>query len=503
MFEVAALLENSWVRPETGNSWNRQNPFDLSQNICSWNEDTALVERAVETGHKAFELWKQSSLPQRASLLEKLASHLEKMAPDIEDRIVFETGKARWEARAESKALASKIRLSLEKALPLFQSLEEACSIEGKQELRFLPRGLCAVLGPFNFPLHLANGHIAPALLAGNTVIFKASEYSAACATLYAEAFLDAGFPSGVFQMIPGGADTGRALVENQKVKAVFFTGSFENGKRITKSLLDHRKDLSTLAALELGGKNACIIFEDSDYEKALSESLLSAYATAGQRCSCASRIFVQKSLLDKFQRDFLSNAKDLAFGNPDSEETFAGSMIHPQAVEQFLKGFQNSTQEGFELLLEAKQTDSNSCLVSPGLLRSHEPEKDVFKENLQKELFGPSTTLIPFEDVEQVVGLHEAAEYGLVSSVFTKDRELFEKVSQSIEVGLLNWNRATVGASSSLPFGGMKKSGNNWPAGIFSYYYCVYPRAYLLDDSAFDFNSLPKNLQRTWSLKA
>jgi len=306
---VEAYLDGQFRSAIKGREWTDLQPYRLNEPLCQWREDTTFVNEAVSVADREFRRF--SSLPrgERINLLHRLKQCLEKREAEIENLITLETGKARWESRQEAKALSSKIQITLDTVLPLVEQIE-GTGRTNKQEMKLLPRGVCAVIGPFNFPLHLANGHIIPALLAGNTVIFKSSEHSPLCAGLYARCFQEAGFPTGAFQMLPGGADLGKALVENPLVKGIFFTGSYQNGRRITQQLMETRSDLATLAALEMGGKNACIIFEDADFDRALGESILSAFATAGQRCSCASRIFVQKPLLEKFRNCINSNHK-------------------------------------------------------------------------------------------------------------------------------------------------------------------------------------------------
>ncbi|PIR22383.1 MAG: hypothetical protein COV44_08215 [Deltaproteobacteria bacterium CG11_big_fil_rev_8_21_14_0_20_45_16] len=492
---VEAYLDGQFRSLLKGREWTDLQPYRLNEPLCRWFEDISLVQEAVSTAHDEFASFSSLARSQRVELLKKLKLSFEKHETEFENLIVLESGKARWESRQEAKALSNKIQITLDTLLPLVEQIE-ATGRTGKQEMKLLARGVCAVIGPFNFPLHLANGHIIPALLAGNTVIFKTSEHSPLCAGLYARCFQEAGFPVGAFQMLPGGAESGQCLVENTLVKGVFFTGSYQNGRRITERLLKTRSDLATLAALELGGKNACIIFEDADFDRAIGESVLSAFATAGQRCSCASRLFIQESLLDKFRDAFLMATNKIRIGDPSDDKTFMGCMISPEAADHFISKCQTATSQGFVVHQMSQRLDKNNCLVLPSVFESSKPDDDVQKPLLQEELFGPNTILIPFEDQEHLVELHEASPYGLASAVFSRDENKFNFLDQHLSVGLLNWNRTTVGASSALPFGGTKKSGNNWPAGLFSYFYCSYPRSYLKESEAFSTADLPSPLQ-------
>lgn len=491
-----ALISGEFFKSKTGTEWIHSNPFHLDEVYFSWFEDESLVSKAINAGHEAFRKWKLKGISERASLLKKLAELFAKNESLIGELIARETGKAIWEAKAEASALSSKIRISLDIMLPAVQALEKIGFQEKRQYMRFKPRGLCAVLGPFNFPLHLANGHIVPALLAGNTVIFKPSEFSPTCASFYSSLIQEAGFPSGVFQCLPGGASTGKKLVESPYIRGVFFTGSYAVGRSITQNLLQTRPDLDTLAALEMGGKNATIVHEDADIKKAVAETWMSAYVTAGQRCACTSRVFVHTQIYSEFKKYFLEGIKQIKIGDPLDPENFMGPMIHEKAMNSFFEKLQQAQNQGLKALVDSKKLKSRSCLSSPSIYESENPETDTQTEALKEEFFGPHCVLIPYRSIEELIDWHERAPYGLVTSVFSKSQSFIDKLDQEIEVGLFNINRGTVGASSQLPFGGRKKSGNNWPAGIFSYFYCVSPRSYLEEEPGFESTKLPASLQ-------
>lgn len=493
-FFKGAYVGNEFVYSKKGTSWCQKNPFNLEQ-IFEWHDQSEFVDTAIENAQKAFEKWSRLSQDQRNHYLLQLQSSFKKREAQFEELIILEAGRTRWEARQEAQALSKKIQVSMETMLPLIKEMEEKNSSAG-QRLSFKARGLCVVLGPFNFPVHLANGHIIPALLAGNVILFKPSEYGVACANLYTEAIQEAGFPAGVFQLLPGDGQLGKQLVEHKKIDAVFFTGSYENGRKITESILKSRNHLSTMLALEMGGKNALVVHEDAYFELAISSALFSSFASAGQRCTCSSRIFVHNKHLEKFTDVFVEKTKKLKWGDPQDEKTFMGPLIHKRAVQNYIESLQKAKADGLEVLLDSTQPIEKSCLVTPAVYKSSEPQEDVFKYALQEEFFGPQTTIIPYQTNEDLKFLHEASMYGLATSVFSASQEFFDFCDQSFDVGLLNWNKPSVGASSSLPFGGSKKSGNNWPAGLFSYFYCTRPRSSLLGESKLDSAQFPKSLQ-------
>lgn len=494
-----AFVANQFLKSKSGQLWKNENPYDLSQAHFTWYEDPRLVAEAVEAARLAFQEWKDAPLSSRVETLNKFKAALKKRAAEFEEIIIAEAGKARWEAKQEVDALSNKIDISIQSGLSMLEKIGEVAN-SATSRIRWLPRGVCAVLGPFNFPIHLANGHIVPALLTGNTVIFKPSELTPACASLYAEAAKEAEFPPGVFQMLPGGAETGVKLLEHPDVRGVFFTGSYEVGKKITEILLKTREDLSVLSALEMGGKNATIVHQDADLMKATTEIIVSAYATAGQRCSSTSRVLIHESIYDDVKAKLLSFAQRVPYGDPADLKTFMGPLIHEKALQKFFAGLTEAKKDGFKPLLESRRVHEKSCIATPSIYESTDPKADTQKALYRDELFGPNMVLVPYRSNEELVDFHERTSYGLVASVFTRNESFFQFCERNLQVGLINWNRGTVGASSKLPFGGMKRSGNNWPAGLFSFFYCVSPQGQLLENTPFDVQKLPEPLRSMMS---
>jgi succinylglutamic semialdehyde dehydrogenase len=341
---------------------------------------------------------------------------------------------------------------------------------------RYRPHGVMAVIGPFNFPGHLANGHIVPALATGNTVVFKPSEKSPGVGQLMAECFDAAGFPPGVFNLVQGEKEVGRRLCVHSGVSGVLFTGSYEVGTRIKQDTLQqHWKIL----ALEMGGKNASIVCEDADFESAVHDTLVSSFLTAGQRCSATSRILVHQSLFDSFVSRLHERSKAFKIGHW-SDEPFMGPLIDSASVDRYMKFIGIAAREGFELVMRGKALELSrqghyvaptiACMKAPTM---EQTRKSVFQ---QTELFAPCVAVTSFADLEEAIAQTNETQYGLVASVFSRSREVFEKSRAELEVGLVNWNKPTVGASSKLPFGGYKKSGNHFPTALTSTLYCASP---------------------------
>lgn len=499
MKQIKAYIGGNFVLSSSDQKYLHIDPYDLKV-LYEWNDSLTLLEECLENSRGAFNEWRRTPLESRVQKIQSFAEALKKRELEIAIAISKDMGKAKWEAQTEAKALVKKIEISCGPMLELVKQLESAGKKEGSQYFQYQPKGPCLVLGPFNFPLHLPNGQIIPALLMGNSIIFKPSEYANASASIYAEAAQASELPPSLLQVLPGKVEVSKALVKDSRIKAVLFTGSFENGKSIQKTILLERPDLSTGVALEMGGKNAIVIHEDSPYEQALYESLYSAYATTGQRCSCASRLLVHETLFSKFIQDFKNVVKNISFGNPQEDSQFMGPLVHQQAFESFKSNMAGLDSSAAECVFKSVFPNEKSCLAGPSFHAFHHFSDALKSEAFKKEFFGPNTIAVPYKDREELVQLHESSAYGLVASVYTQSEEFFKFCDQNFQVGLLNWNRPTIGASSELPFGGIKQSGNNWPVGIFAFMACVYPRSYLENHSTFSLDQLPQSLAKVGS---
>jgi succinylglutamic semialdehyde dehydrogenase len=285
-------------------------PADLADQLATFPYKHDHIEQACEAAKKAYKNWSRLSLEERKKHLLRLKEVFENHADEMAELISRDTGKALWDATTEAKALASKIDITLNFSLDLVK--EERISnalpqVDGV--VRFKSRGVMAVLGPFNFPAHLPNGHIVPALLMGNTIVFKPSEQTPAVGQFYTQLIEKAEFPQGVFNLVQGDGESGRRLVVNENIDGILFTGSYEVGLKIKQETLTH---YWKILALEMGGKNATVIWEDADIDKAIYETLVGAYMSTGQRCSGTSRILVHEKIADEFTERFYQAAKKI-----------------------------------------------------------------------------------------------------------------------------------------------------------------------------------------------
>jgi succinylglutamic semialdehyde dehydrogenase len=448
-----------------------RSPSDLADRLGTFPFAISAARSAVAAAREAQPRWAALPMPDRLEALQRLKQRFLVRAPEIARAISRAVGKPTWEAAQEAAALPAKIDLTLSEGLARVAP-HRLAGIDA--EWRYRPHGVLVVLGPFNFPAHLPNGHLIPALALGNTVVFKPSELTPSVGAVYASCVDEAGFPPGVFNLVHGGRSVGEYLSGEAPVDGVLFTGSYAVGTAIARANADRP---GKLLALELGGKNPALVLDDADLDLAVRQVAFGAYATAGQRCSATSRCLVHRSRLDHFADRLVRLARRLRVGHFD-DPVFMGPLISAGARERFLAGCATGRAEGAEPLLlpEATEASREGHYVRPGvhLVRGRDPASAYQRE----ELFGPDLALTAFDSDEEAVAIANDSRYGLCASVFCAERDRFERVAAGLRAGVLHWNGATVGASGRLPFGGVGDSGNLHPAGIFSSLYCAWPAA-------------------------
>ncbi len=487
------FINNHWLLSENGDDeWTVQSPADLKDVVVRAGAKYEHVEKAVEAARAAYLPWAHLGLEKRKQYLQRLKEVFITKAPELAEIIARETGKPLWESKTEAAAMASKIDITLAHSLKLVAEEEVKDALPGVNGyIRFKPRGVMAVVGPFNFPAHLPNGHIIPALIAGNTVVFKPSDKAPGVGQWMAEAYASADFPLGVFNLVQGRIEVGKRLVMHESVDGVLFTGSYEVGLKIKQDTLTH---FWKILVLEMGGKNATVVWDDADLKKAVYESLIGAFMTAGQRCSCTSRIILHPAIKDQFIDQFYAGAKKLKIGHW-RDNAFMGPLISADSVEKFVRYQEIAKREGAESLMRGKalSLENEGYYVTPSIniVPAFEP-KSVYQKS---EIFGPNVAMFTTDSFEQALAINNSSGFGLVMSLFTKNRALYEKALIEAQVGQLNLNRTTNGASSKLPFGGMNKSGNDRASAHFAIQYCTVPVASLEDPGPFTGANMPPGL--------
>jgi succinylglutamic semialdehyde dehydrogenase len=438
------------------------------------SDPTSSLETATPHARRAQQDWSALSAEQRAQVACVFAEALKSHKRDLAQIISEETGKPRWESATEVDAMINKVALSI-RAQQERRRENVSDSAGVTAATRYKPHGVVAVLGPFNFPGHLPNGHIVPALLAGNAVIFKPSEHTPRTARTTIESWREAGLPRDVLQLAEGGPEVGAALVK--LADGVFFTGSFEVGRAISRALADTP---GKIAALEMGGNNPMVVWDVADVRAAAYATIQSAYITAGQRCSCARRLIVPSGAAgDRLIDAVLAMMQRMRIGlYTDHPEPFMGPVINPGAARKLLAAQQNLIDRGARPLATMSPLRGVANLLSPGLL----DVTDV-TDRADEELFGPILQLIRVPDFDAAIAEANHTRFGLAAGLLSDDRALYERFFREVRAGVVNWNRPLTGASSALPFGGIGDSGNHRPSAFFAADYCSYPVASLESD--------------------
>lgn len=472
--------------------WSVQSPANLKDVVIRPLAKFDHVNLAVEAARKAYLPWAHLGAEKRKQHLNRLKEVFTAKSGELAELISRETGKPLWEAKTEAANLANKIDITLNYSLKLVSEEMLNDALPGVPGfIRHKPRGVMAVIGPFNFPAHLPNGHIIPALATGNTVVFKPSDKTPAVGQWMAEAYAAADFPPGVFNLVQGQVEVGKRLVAHEEVDGILFTGSYEVGLRIKQDTLTHFRKI---LALEMGGKNATVVWEDADLKKAIYETLVGSFMSAGQRCSCTSRIILHPKIKDAFVEQFYAAAKKLKIGHW-RDDVFMGPLISADSVEKFIRFQEIAKREGAESLMRGKalSLEHDGYYVTPSIniVNSFDP-KSVYQKS---EIFGPNVAIFTTDSFEEALAINNSSGFGLVMALFTKNRALYEKALIEAQVGQLNLNRTTNGASSRLPFGGMNKSGNDRPSAHYAVQYCTVPVSSLEDPTPFTGTNMPPGM--------
>jgi succinylglutamic semialdehyde dehydrogenase len=432
----------------------------------------AEVDAAAGRARAAFAAWASRSFEERAQVARRFAELVKERREEIATLLSRETGKPLWEARTEADSTAGKIAISI-RAHEERTGESESETGGVRTAIRHKPHGVMAVIGPFNFPLHLPNGHIAPALLAGDVVLFKPSEKTPACGVKLVELWREAGAPEGVVQVLPGLGQTGQALVGHEGVDGVLFTGGVTAGRAIHQALADHP---NKIVALELGGNNPMIVWDVADADAAAHLIVQSAYVSAGQRCSCARRLIVQDGPAGDRVLEALGTVIDrIRVGAPfEDPAPFMGPVIDEASAGQLTSAWDALVTAGGKPIRPLRRLDEERPLLSPALI-------DVTGvERRDEEMFGPILQVIRAADFETAMQQANATRFGLAAALVGGDEALYRRFWSGSRAGVVNWNRPTTGASSAAPFGGVGLSGNHRPSAYYAADYCAYPVASL-----------------------
>jgi succinylglutamic semialdehyde dehydrogenase len=431
------------------------------------------IYEAVQAAKQACLSWAALTIDERSHYLIDYSEILLENQEHLAEIIAMETGKPLWDSKTEVSAMINKVSLSLEaygrRCAGMIRDQSTARSIT-----RHRPHGVVAVLGPYNFPGHLPNGHIIPALLAGNCVIFKPSELTPLVGEKMFSLWEQVGLPKGVLSLVQGGRKTGQCLAQHPQLQGLFFTGSYSTGLALSKAF---GSTPQKILALEMGGNNPLVISEVSDVSIAAYLTILSAYLSTGQRCTCARRlILIENHQNEKFLDVLKQMIEKLTIGSyNDTPEPFMGPIISPSHVTQLLNQQAQLKALGGQPLLEMQALKAQTGFISPGLM-----DVTAIANCPDEEIFGPFLQIIQVKDFKSAVEEANRTQYGLTAGLFSSSQEEYHYFYRHIEAGVINWNTQLTGASSAAPFGGIKASGNFRPSAYYAADYCSYPVASL-----------------------
>lgn len=425
------------------------------------------LDGVLARARSGFAAWSTRPLEARHAVARAFAELAKARREEIATLLSRETGKPFWETLTEADTVAGKVEVSIKaQAERAGERLSDVAG--GQARLAHRPHGVLAVIGPFNFPMHLPNGHIAPALLAGNAVVFKPSEKTPASGLLLAQLWREAGVPEEALQVVVGAAEIAKALVVHDQVDGVLFTGGVGAGQAIHVALADQPQKI---VALELGGNNPLVVWDVADVESAAHLIVQSAYVSAGQRCSCARRLIVPQGAVGERIVEALTAVIDaIVVGAPfDEPQPFMGPVIDLASAQNLLEA---QARLGDRRIRELKQLDRARPFLTPGLV-------DVTGLNVpDRENFGPLLQLIRAPDWNSAMATANGTRFGLAAGLLSDDEGLYRRFWSQARAGIVNWNRPTTGAAATAPFGGPGLSGNHRPSAYYAADYCAYPVA-------------------------
>lgn len=451
------------------------NSIDPTKNVVIWEAKSASetqVDQAIVAARRAFPAWSLKTVEERLVIIKRFAALLGENKAELSKIIAKETGKPEWETATEVGAMMGKIAIS-EKAYNERTGTVQNAMPVGQAIIRHKPHGVVAVFGPYNFPGHLPNGHIVPALIAGNTIVFKPSDLTPLVAEFTVQLWQKAGLPSGVLNLVQGQVETGKALASHANIDGLFFTGSSRTGKILHEQFAGHP---GKILALEMGGNNPLIVKDVANIDAAVHDIVQSAFVTSGQRCTCARRLFIQSGAQgDALLARLLEVTKNISVGHYDAEEQpFMGAMISSAAAAGMVVAQQQLLDLGATALLPLAHTDTDTGFVSPGII----DVTAIASEMPDEEHFGPLLKVIRYTEFDDAIAQANNTSFGLSAGLLSDSKADYDYFLARIRAGIVNWNRPITGASSAAPFGGIGESGNHRASAYYAADYCAYPVA-------------------------
>jgi succinylglutamic semialdehyde dehydrogenase len=434
-----------------------------------WSGKVGDAAAEVAAARSAWPAWAAHSVAYRMEALRRFANVVRAKSDEFAELIARETGKPLWEARTEVGAVVNKVEISIAAYAERTPQRKLEAALGNKVAVRHKPHGVLAVLGPFNFPAHLPNGHIVPALIAGNAVVFKPSEKTPATGAFLVDCYREAGVPDGAVRLLVGGPEQGKALAGQAGIDGLLFTGSARAGMALHRQFAETP---SKILALELGGNNPLVVWRAKDLAAAAAIVVQSAFLSAGQRCTAARRLIVEDGAEGPLIDAVCALMDRMIVGEPFADpQPFMGSLIDNQAADRLQEQWVELMMKGSRPIRQLERPRDDRPFLSPALI----DVTDV-TERPDVELFGPVLQLIRVKDFDAAIDEANNTRFGLAASLVGGTPEQYDRFWANVRSGVINWNKPTNGAPSNAPFGGIGLSGNHRPSAYYAADYCAYP---------------------------
>ncbi|HIK00921.1 TPA: aldehyde dehydrogenase family protein [archaeon] len=456
---IKNYINGKWINSVSGKTLERRNPANTSEVVTIFpRSDKRDVDTAVKAARTAFEKWSRTPAPKRGHYLFKAAEILEQRKNELGKIVTKEMGKILPEGLGDvQEAIDTCYYFAGEGRRLQGETVPSELANKDAKTVRE-PIGVFGLITPWNFPIAIPSWKIAPALVCGNTVVFKPSQFTPLCATKFVEIFDEVGLPSGVLNLVHGtGSEIGDEILKHKEVDAISFTGSTATGARIKELCAATGKE----AACEMGGKNAIIVMDDANLDLALDGAIWGGFGTSGQRCTAASRLILHEKIFEKFLTKFVSRAKKLKLGNGLQKTTQMGPVVNEEQYIRVLNHIEIGKKERAKLLTGGKpaKTKEKGYFIEPTIFIG-KPGMHIEQE----EIFGPVVTVLKAKNLEHAIQIANDTKYGLVSSIYTQDVNKSARAEKELKTGLVYINAPTIGAEIHLPFGGIKASGSGHP---------------------------------------
>jgi succinylglutamic semialdehyde dehydrogenase len=452
--------------------------FEPATGALFWEGEASDVDGQVAMARSSWAEWAAKPVTFRSETMRRFANAVRGRAEELAECIARETGKPIWEARNEVESVTNKVDISIKAAGERTGQRRSEGAMGAKTAIRHKPHGVLAVLGPYNFPAHLPNGHIVPALIAGNAVVFKPSEKTPASGKLLVDLYREAGVPEGIVRLVIGGPDAGKALAAHVDIDGLLFTGSSRTGLALSRQFAETP---GKMLALEMGGNNPLLVWDTPDIRTAAVIIVQSAFLSAGQRCTNARRLIVRNGMHKELITEVIKLADRLIIDEPfASPAPFMGPVIDNEAADMLEDAFMSLMMRGGLPVKNLERLREGLPFLSPAII-----DMTDVKDRPDIELFGPILQMIRVESFEEALAEASATRFGLSASLVGGTPQLYDQFWANIRAGVVNWNKPTNGAPSNAPFGGVGLSGNHRPSAYYAADYCAWPVVSSEEDNA------------------